>query len=131
MPGGRGRRRRQVVDPEDGTPPFGRGMGQRRGRHRSLRRVAALPPVKSFIPDDAEFAGRDDPVILTVEEYEALRLVDFVGLQQEAASVHMGISRRALWQDLQSARFKIAQALSSGRTIVIEGGDFSLTGDGN
>lgn len=72
------------------------------------------------------FIEPEDPVILTVEEYEAVRLVDFLGMEQEEAAFQMGVSRRAFWQDLQSARFKIAKALSTGRRMIIEGGDYSL-----
>ncbi len=132
MPGGRGRRRRQFqevpADEEEGTPfGPGRGRGPRRGRRRALRRVDSLPPASTFVPGGEDFTEPEDAVILTVEEYEAVRLADFVGMEQEAAAFHMGVSRRAFWQDLQSARFKIAKALATGRRIVIEGGDFSLT----
>jgi hypothetical protein len=56
---------------------------------------------------------------LAIEELEALRLVDVEGLHQEEASMRMGISRRAFWEDLQSARKKVALALSSGKGIEI------------
>ena len=135
MPGGRGRRRREITEPDStaAIPPDsyapGRGMGRRRGRRKALRRVDSLPPVSTFAPADADFAEPEDAVILTVEEYESVRLADFIGMEQEEAAFQMGVSRRAFWQDLQSARFKIAKALSTGRKIIIEGGDFSLTKD--
>lgn len=132
MPGGRGRRKRadfpQPVSTDNTIRPHG-PIGPRRGRRRALRRVASLPPVKTFVPDingDGRFSEPGDPVVLSVEEYEALRLVDYLDMDQEEASFHMGVSRRAFWQDLQTARFKIAKALCTGRRIIIEGGDYSL-----
>ncbi len=104
-------------------------MGRRRGRRRALRRVDSLPPANTFRPEGAEeenFIEPEDSVILTVEEYEAVRLVDFLGMEQEEAAFQVGVSRRAFWQDLQSARFKIAKALSTGRSMIIKGGDYSL-----
>ncbi len=135
MPGGRGRRRRdfQETDSTADVPiqPYGhgRGMGHKRGRRRALRRVDSLPPANTFTPYSAEgegFIEPEDSVILTVEEYEAVRLVDFLGMEQEEAAFQMGVSRRAFWQDLQAARFKIAKALSTGRRMIIKGGDYSL-----
>lgn len=62
-------------------------------------------------------------VSIAMEELEALRLVDLEGLQQEEAAFHMGISRRAFWEDLQSARRKVSFALTTGRAIEIKGGN--------
>jgi len=106
-------------------------MGRRRGRRRALRRVVSLPPVNTFAPyananDDSRFSEPEDPVVLSVEEYEAVRLVDYLEMDQEEAALQMGVSRRAFWQDLHIARFKIAKALSTGRRIIIKGGDYSL-----
>ncbi|AKB18969.1 HTH DNA-binding protein [Methanosarcina sp. WWM596] len=63
-------------------------------------------------------------VSLTVEELEALRLVDIEGLRQEDAATRVGISRRAFWEDLKAARMKVALALSTGKAIEIKGGNY-------
>ena len=52
-------------------------------------------------------------------ELEAFRLVDMEGLSQEEAGQKMGISRGTIWRLVQSARKKVAQALSEGRPIYI------------
>jgi predicted DNA-binding protein (UPF0251 family) len=52
-------------------------------------------------------------------EVEALRLVDLEGLSQEAAGVKMSISRGTVWRLVQSARKKVAQALTEGRPLTI------------
>ena len=52
-------------------------------------------------------------------ELEVLRLVDLEGLSQEEAGSRMGISRDTVWQLLQEARSKSAQALTEGRRIHI------------
>jgi len=66
---------------------------------------------------------------MTVVELETLRLVDLEGLIQEEAAVRMGISRRTLWNDLMSARKKVAYALTNGLAIQIRGGAYSVAGD--
>ena len=63
-------------------------------------------------------------VSLAIEEFEALRLVDMEGLQQEEAAQIMGISRRAFWKDIQNARAKVALALTKGKAIEIKGGNY-------
>ncbi|MFW5953627.1 MAG: DUF134 domain-containing protein [Candidatus Natronoplasma sp.] len=97
--------------------------GKRRGRRRGKRRVAKIPDKRIFSPETDE----ETPTIsLKVEEVEALRLVDRKNLTQEEAAREMGVCRKTLWNDLKSARKKIAEALTEGKTIKIEGGSYSL-----
>ena len=63
-------------------------------------------------------------IILRLEEVEAIRLVDLEGLDQEAAAMEMGVSRKTLWNDLKSARKKVATALVNGYAMRIEGGNY-------
>ena len=65
---------------------------------------------------------------MTLEELEAVRLVDLLDLDQEEAAFYMGISRKAFWNDLMNARKKIASALVYGMGLRIEGGSFALRG---
>jgi uncharacterized protein len=53
-------------------------------------------------------------------------LSDLEGLNQEEAAQRMGISRRTLWEDLQNARQKIAEALIEGKAIEITGGSYIM-----
>ena len=65
-------------------------------------------------------------MVLTYAELEALRLTDLEELTQEAAAERMGVSRRTFWNDLKSARVKVATALVKGLPIRIEGGEYEL-----
>ncbi len=58
-------------------------------------------------------------IILTKEELEALRLVDYLGLTQEEASLKLGVSRPTVSRIVNSARKKIVQAIIEGRPIYI------------
>jgi len=95
--------------------------GRRRGRRRGKRRVGWVPQKKSFYPEQDEGTSE---IVLKVEEVEAVRLVDLEGLTQEEAAKEMGISRKTFWNDLKSAREKIARALTEGKIIKIEGGSY-------
>ncbi len=85
------------------------------------RFVSSLPVSSMFAPLDVPPAGE---VLITVEEYEAMRLVDVEGLYQEDAAKEMGISRPTLGRILAAGRRKIAKALVNGLAIRIEGGNF-------
>jgi predicted DNA-binding protein (UPF0251 family) len=94
-----------------------------RGRPKCPRRIQNMPNVTYFKPWGVPLSELDS-VLLAVEELEALRLVDLEGLQQEEAAQQMGVSRRAFWVDLQSARRKVALALTEGKAIHIMGGNY-------
>lgn len=69
---------------------------------------------------------KGEEVKVTLEELEAIRLVDFLDLQQQEAALYVGVSRKAFWNDLRSGRKKVASALIYGLGIVIEGGSYLL-----
>jgi hypothetical protein len=96
-----------------------------RGRRRCPRWVSFLPNVNYFKPDGIPSSALE-VTILRMEEFEAFRLVDSVGLDQEEAARQMGVSRKTLWNDLKAARKKIADALANGRAIQIQGGSFMI-----
>ncbi len=81
-------------------------------------------------PDVCYFKPRGVPlrkltgVSLTVDEYEALRLADLMGLSHEAAGEHMGVSRATFGRIVQKARMTVADALVNGMAIRIEGGEY-------
>jgi len=64
--------------------------------------------------------------VLTVDEYEAIRLVDKDGLDQQQAAKRMGISRATCARIVESAHKKVAKALTEGKAIRIEGGNVVL-----
>jgi predicted DNA-binding protein (UPF0251 family) len=61
-------------------------------------------------------------VILTVDEMEAIRLADLDGMYQEQAAERMNVSRQTFGRIIESARRKVAQALTQGQALRIEGG---------
>lgn len=96
---------------------------RQRGRGRSKRWVGFIPPISRYQPQ-GDTTNSDSVTKLTVEEVEALRLVDYIGLSQEDAAEKMHVSRKTLWVDLQGARKKIIGAIITGSTIEIIEGDY-------
>ncbi|MEN8126956.1 MAG: DUF134 domain-containing protein [Planctomycetota bacterium] len=67
-------------------------------------------------------------VQVAMDEFETIRLLDHEGLDQEKASELMGISRPTVTRIYASARKKIAEALTEGKAISIEGGPVAESG---
>lgn len=63
---------------------------------------------------------------ISVDEWEAIRLADLLGLEQEKAAEQMGISQPSLHRTLELAHRKIADALVNGKAIRIEGGEYVI-----
>ena len=84
------------------------------------RWIGVRPEVGRFSPSE-RFGGHPprQPVLLTYDELEALRLVDYQGLTQEDAAQRMMVSRGTVWRCLDSARKKVATMLVEGRELVI------------
>ena len=85
------------------------------------RRIEQLPVYRSFSPDDITAA---ESVQMTVDEFEALRLLDDEGLTQEACASRMNIARTTVTAIYDSARKKVADALVNGKRLLITGGHF-------
>ncbi|MCQ6253981.1 DUF134 domain-containing protein [Methanocaldococcus sp.] len=97
----------------------------RRGRPKIPRFISEEPKFRIFKPHGVPF-GHLDKVVLTVDELEAIRLVDYMDFTQEEAAKLMGISRRVLWSLLKEGRKKISDALINGKIIIIEGGFYKI-----
>ena len=97
-------------------------------RPKKYRSVCALPQTLSFAPEGtSDYA---EAVILTVEEYEAIRLIDKEGLSQEQCSERMQVARTTVQQIYAQARKKLADVLVDGLPLRIEGGDYRLCSGG-
>ena len=88
----------------------------RRGRFPKPVTIPNPPKVEKLVPQPATTTN---PLSIEQAEIEALRLVDLEGLSQEEAGTKMGISRGTIWRLLQSARRKVAQALTEGRPLTV------------
>ncbi len=95
-------------------------------RPRRFRMVLAEPTVNYFKPARVPLSALKE-TILTVDEFEAIRLKDLEELDQEPAAKEMHISQPTFNRLLKNARKKIADAIVNGRAIKIEGGKYKMT----
>ena len=88
------------------------------------RKVCHFPQILEFLP--AGDTEKKAPIVLTVDEYETIRLLDKNGYSQEQCAVSMQIARTTVQRIYEIARKKIADALIDGHPLKIEGGDFII-----
>jgi len=94
-------------------------------RPKCCRHVAAMPEKTCFRPKGMTVLSLEE-VLLTLDEYEAIRLSDLEGLYQEQAALSMNISRQTFGRIIESAHRKVADVLVNGKALKIEGGDVSI-----
>jgi predicted DNA-binding protein (UPF0251 family)/predicted RNA-binding Zn-ribbon protein involved in translation (DUF1610 family) len=94
---------------------------------RKRRRVVSKEPLVSVYKPAGVPAKDLDEILISVDEFEAVRLADFEGLSQREACTIMRISQPTFNRTLASARSKIAEAIVEGYVLRIEGGNYFLT----
>ena len=92
-------------------------------RRPRCRRIGGFPDCWSFTPDDVPGA---ETVVLTLDEYETIRLLDREGLTQEQCAERMGVSRTTVTAIYESARRKLARVVVDGLRLRIGGGSYQL-----
>ena len=94
-------------------------------RPRKWRKVCCLPERDLFGPLNAPLNPKHY-VIMSVDEYETIRLIDLEGFTQEESAKQMSIARTTVQRIYNDARKKLAESLVNGKVLRIEGGDYQL-----
>lgn len=94
-------------------------------RPKKKRCIELNPCLDVLMPVKEEHAGKNKGiegkcVCLEMDELEAIRLADYLGLYHEEAAKKMGVSRVTFGRILKSGRNKLARALIEGLGIRIE-----------
>jgi predicted DNA-binding protein (UPF0251 family) len=89
------------------------------------RRISGQPAAAVFKPAGTPCRGLNE-VVMTLDEFEALRLADFEGLYHEQAAARMSVSRPTFGRIVESAHRKTADALLHGKALRIEGGPVEI-----
>jgi predicted DNA-binding protein (UPF0251 family) len=97
-------------------------------RPRQRRKIQVPPKFKGFKPCGIS-SGLPLQVMLDLEEYESIRLLDYEGLSQVEAAVLMEVSRPTLTRVYESARKKIATSLTEVRPLMLKDGNATYNGN--
>lgn len=92
-------------------------------RTEKRRRVCKLPQNWYFYSGEKE---KNHGIVMKVEEYECIRLIDYMAFTQEECAMQMQVSRATVQSIYAAARKKLSRFLVEGMTLQIEGGDYRL-----
>jgi len=90
-------------------------------RPKKTRWVKCSTAQRLFKPQ-VRSVSAEQVIILSLDEFEAVRLLDHEHLSQIQAAKEMRVHRSTVSRIISSARRKIAQALVNINTLKIEGG---------
>ncbi len=94
-------------------------------RPRKCRRVCRVPEKTLYGPLETSIE-KNNIILVTVEEYEVVRLIDLVGLTQEECATRMDVARTSIQRLYIDARRKMAESFINGKFLKIEGGNYTV-----
>lgn len=92
-------------------------------RRQRCRRICKEPIFREFFTVGTEAV---DTVILTVDEYEVIRLVDFEKKTHEQCAQSMNVSRTTVTEIYEKARYKLSEHIINGKHLLITGGNYRI-----
>jgi len=101
------------------------------GRQQKKRTVESPPKNFRFSADKTKtnFPPDESVVIMRLDEFEAIRLVDKNGYDHAKAAEIMGVSRPTFTKLLNKARGKLSELIIDGKTLIISGGSILFSED--
>ena len=100
-------------------------------RPNKCKRVLSVPICPVFAPIGSnqvkDFQNMPE-IIMSVEEFETLRLIDYMGMTQEESACFMNAGRATIQSLYTEARRKLARVLVEGAVLKIQGGNYSVGG---
>lgn len=97
-------------------------------RPAKRRIICGVPLENEFGPLHSPRKNRET-IIMQLDEFETIRLIDFERLTQEECALQMNVARTTIQGIYESARMKLASSLVEGKRIVIQGGTYDFCKD--
>jgi predicted DNA-binding protein (UPF0251 family) len=98
-------------------------------RPKCCRRISCRPNCNIFKPVGIPYVSLEE-VVLSMDEFEAIRLADLEQMYHEQAAEKMNVSRQTFGRIIESARRKVAKVLTEALALRIEGGEVKTVGNG-
>ncbi|MFA5284920.1 MAG: DUF134 domain-containing protein [Smithellaceae bacterium] len=99
-------------------------------RPKCHRHIFGIPDKNYFKPRGIPSVDLEE-VVLSLDEFEAIRLADHEQLYQEEAAARMNISRQTFGRIIEGAHKKIADVLINAKALKIEGGKVTFNETGS
>jgi len=94
-------------------------------RPRGIRHVSSLPTITYYKPQGIQLSSIGE-IVLTIEEFESLKLKDYLGKSENESSESMKISQPTFNRLYNNAKKKLIKAIVEGLAIKIEGGNYKM-----
>ena len=98
-------------------------------RPRKCRKVCCMPERNLFGALNIKNINTE-VILMTVDEYETIRLIDLEEMTQEECAEKMDVARTTIQRIYNDARKKLAKSLVEGKILKIQGGDYILCDKG-
>ncbi|MCP3943454.1 MAG: DUF134 domain-containing protein [Desulfobacteraceae bacterium] len=96
-------------------------------RPKRPRNILSRPIANEFRP-----VGIDskEEIILSLEEFEVIRLIDYEEMDQSQAAEVMNISRQTVGRVLKVGRYKLSKSIVEAFRLKVSGGCYKIHGNG-
>ena len=92
-------------------------------------RIVNTPPIFNSFKPTGVFKSGLKQICLSLDEYEAIRLADYIGLDHSEAADKMEISRPTFTRLIEKARKKLSAFMIEGAELIIGGGNIHFRGN--
>ena len=92
-------------------------------------RMVYKPPLYTAFKPVGIMRSTLQQLALSLDEYEAIRLADYLGMDHAEAAEEMEISRSTFSRLIEEARKKVSQFFIEGKQLYIEGGNIHFRGN--
>jgi len=94
-------------------------------RPKKIRKINNPPLMKGFKPFGVPFC-KSEMVTVKFEEFESIKLINYLNLSHEEAANRMNVSRPTFTRIYNRALKQIAESFVEGKPMVIEGGNYCM-----
>jgi uncharacterized protein len=94
-----------------------------------MQKIVHQPPLFTAFKPIGVMKSSLQSLPMTLDEYEAIRLADYMGMDHAEAAEEMEISRSTFSRLVEQARKKTARFLVEGKELYIEGGNVHFRGN--
>ena len=85
-------------------------------RRKKARRICDIPDTREFNSKKST----DTKISMSIDEYEVIRLIDYMGLTQSECARQMQLARTTITSIYDSARRKISSLLIANKTLELQ-----------
>jgi len=96
-------------------------------RPKRPRHIISRPIASEFKPAGV---NSTEEIMLSLEEFEAIRLIDYEGMDQSQVAEVMNVSRQTVGRILKVGRYKLSKSIVEALRLKVSGGCYKIHKNG-